>query len=147
MIPWSPIVVEHHVLDTSLSVPTQVSGQLTFNSTAGTTYYYDTSLFTKGDDQQIALQANPTALSTGRDAYTVTVGDIRGTTTTTTATGTATVLNGISNAFGSGWTLQGLEQITSATGGVILDLGFGGRTLWFSGSDRKSTRLNSSHSS
>lgn len=86
MIPWSPIVVEHHVLDTSLSVPTQVSGQLTFNSTAGTTYYYDTSLFTKGDDQQIALQANATALSTGRYAYTVTVGDIRGTTPRPTST-------------------------------------------------------------
>ena len=128
-----PIVVEHHTLDPALAIPTKVSGQLTFNGTAGAAYYYDTSQFIPGDVQQIALQADATALSTGRYSYTVTVGDVRGSTTTTTASGAATVLNGSGNAFGAGWTLQGLEHATSASGGVILDLGMGGRSLWFSG--------------
>ena len=126
-------IVEHHTLDPSLAIPTKVSGQLTFNSVAGTTYYYDTSQFIPGDVQQMALQADATGLSTGRYAYTVTVGDVRTSTTTTTDSGTATVLNGSGNAFGAGWTLLGLERITSASGGVILDLGMGGVSLWFSG--------------
>src|SRR5437764_745363 len=53
-----PIVVEHHTLDDSLSTPTKVSGQLSFNGTAGTAWYYDTSQFIPGDVQQIALQTN-----------------------------------------------------------------------------------------
>ena len=44
------------------------------------------------------------------------------------------MINESGSAFGDGWTLQGLEQITSATGGVILNLGDGGRSLWFTGS-------------
>ena len=44
------------------------------------------------------------------------------------------MLNQSSSAFGDGWTLQGLEQITSASGGVILSQGGGSTSLWFSGS-------------
>ena len=51
-----------------------------------------------------------------------------------TYSGTATLLNQSASAFGDGWTLEGLEQITPETGGVILNLGEGGGTLWFSGS-------------
>ena len=40
----------------------------------------------------------------------------------------------MTSAFGDGWTVQGLEQVTSATGGVILSLGANGESLWFSGS-------------
>ena len=56
------------------------------------------------------------------------------TNTTTTLSGSATEINQSTSAFGDGWTLQGLEQITSATGGVILNLGDGGRSIWFTGS-------------
>ena len=48
--------------------------------------------------------------------------------------GTATVINESGSAFGHGWTLDGLDKIISATGGVILNLGGGGNSLWFSGS-------------
>ena len=49
-------------------------------------------------------------------------------------TGTATVLNQSSSAFGDGWTLEGLEQITAdGTSGVILSLGDNGESLWFAG--------------
>ena len=44
------------------------------------------------------------------------------------------MLNESSSTLGDGWTLQGLEQITSASGGVILDLGGGDSSLWFTGS-------------
>jgi RHS repeat-associated protein len=129
-----PIVVFPHQLDPAQTVPTKVSAQLTFNSGGGTTYYYDTSNFIPGDIQQIALQANATGLSTGRYNYTGTIADIRSTTTTTTISGTATILNYSGGAIGNGWTVQGLEQITSVTGGVILDLGDGGKSLWFASS-------------
>ena len=108
---------------------------MTFNSSALTTYYYDTSLLNPGDVQQIALEAtNATTFTTNRYAYSAQVVDIGTTNTTSTYSGTTTLLNYSGNAFGAGWTLQGLEQIIPETGGVILDLGQGGRTLWFTGS-------------
>jgi RHS repeat-associated protein len=125
-----PIITVPHTLDPSLAVPSQVSAQLTFNGTAGSTYYYDTSNLTPGDIQQIALQAG-TAPSTGRYAYSVALGDIRGTTTTSSVGGDATVINDSGSAVGSGWVVDGLETIIPASGGVILDLGSGGKSLWF----------------
>ena len=53
---------------------------------------------------------------------------------TITYSGSTNLLNYSGNAFGAGWTLEGLEQITSESGGVILDLGDEGRTLWFASS-------------
>jgi len=129
-----PIIVVPHTLAASQSVSSAVNATLTFNSVAGTTWYYNTSQFIPGDVQQIALQANATSLSTGRYSYSAQIVDERSTNTTSTYTGTATVLNESTSAFGDGWTLQGLQQITSASGGVILNLGDGGKSLWFSGS-------------
>ena len=129
-----PIIVVEHPLDPAQAVPSQVGAQLTFNGSAGTTWYYDTSQFTPGDIQQIALQANATSLSTGRYSYSAQVVDIRGGTTTFTYSGSATVINNSTSPFGDGWTLQGLEQIVPASGGVILSLGDGGKSLWYTGS-------------
>ena len=129
-----PIVVVHHTLDPTQTVPTTVNATLTFNSGGGTTWYYNTSSFIPGDVQQIALQANATSLSTGRYSYSVQVVDERSSNTTSTYSGTATVINQSTSPFGDGWTLEGLEQITSASGGVILNTGEAGASLWFSGS-------------
>jgi hypothetical protein len=60
-----PIVVAEHALSASLSTPSQVSAQLTFDGTAGTTYYYNSSSLRPGDIMQIGLQANATGLGTG----------------------------------------------------------------------------------
>ena len=131
-----PMIVVEHPLDPTQAVPSKVSAQLTFDGTAGTTYYFNTSQWTPGDVEQIALQAtSASTLATGRYSYSVQVVDYRTTNTTTTYTGTATVLNQSSSAFGDGWTLEGLEQITPATdnSGVILSLGDEGASLWFAG--------------
>ncbi len=40
-----PIIVVNHPLSSSLSVPSKVNATLTFNSTVGTTWYYNTSSF------------------------------------------------------------------------------------------------------
>lgn len=126
-----PLILEHHTLDPSLAIPTKVSAQLTFNGTAGSTYYYNTSQFIPGDIEQIPLFVDASALSTGRYSYSISVTDYRSSNTTTTPSGTATIDNESGSAFGAGWTLQGLEQIYTATGGVILTLGSGDRSLWF----------------
>ncbi len=124
-----PIIVVENTI--GATVPSQVSAQLTFNGgTPLTTYYYSTSGYNTGDVQQIAVQAtNATGLATGRYTYSIPVTDIGS--TPTTYTGSTTLLNYSGNAFGAGWTLQGLEQIIPETGGVILDQGDGGSTLWF----------------
>ncbi len=133
-----PIVVAEHPLDPAQAAPSQVSAQLTFNGTAGSTYYYDTSSFTPGDIMQIGLQPDATSLSTGRYSYTETIIDYRGGTPTTfTYNGTATLENAAQDptfsALGAGWTISGLEKIISASGGAIVDDG-GGAVEWFSGS-------------
>src|SRR5262249_59558847 len=93
-----------------------------------------TSEWTVGDVEQIALQATTaTGLATGRYSYSVQLVDYRTTNTTTTYSGTATLINQSTSAFGDGWTLQGLQQITAAgdNSGVALNLGDGGASLWF----------------
>ena len=104
----------------SLSTPSQVSAQLTFDGTAGTTYYYSTSALRPGDIMQIRLQAtNATTLDTGSYPYTMTIADIRSSNTTFTYTGNATVENAAEaptfSALGAGWTVSGLEKIIPAT--------------------------------
>ena len=124
----------HDQLNPAAAVPTAVAATLTFNSVAGTTWYYNTSTMTPGDVQQIALQANATSLSTGRYGYSVQLVDESSSNTTYTYSGTATVLNQSSSAFGDGWTIDGLEQIIPAgTSGVILSLGNNGESLFFAG--------------
>jgi RHS repeat-associated protein len=126
-----PLILEHHTLDPSQSIPTKVSAQLTFSGSSGGTYYYDTSKFIPGDVEQIPLLADAHSLSTGRYSYSIAVTDYRSSNTTTNPSGTATVVNESGNPIGAGWTVQGLAQITTATGGVILSLGSGDRSLWF----------------
>ena len=109
---------------------------MTFDGTAGTTYYFNTSQWTPGDVEQIALQAtSASTLATGRYSYSVQVVDYRTSNTTTTYTGTATIINQSSSAFGDGWMLEGLEKIIPATdnSGVILNLRDAGASLWFAG--------------
>ncbi len=129
-----PIILAENTLSSSSAVPSQVNATLTFNGTAGTTEYYNTSSFNPGDVQQVALQANAGSLSTGRYGYSMQVVDGYSTPTTTTYTGTATVLNESTGALGAGWSVAGLQQITSAGGGAILSEGVGGATLWFTAS-------------
>ncbi len=126
-----PIILVQNTIPST--VPSTVFAQLTYNSSGGTTWYYNTSTLNPGDVQQIALQASGTAsLATGRYSYSAVVTDSGS--TPTTLTGSSTLISEASSAFGEGWTLEGLEQITSASGGVILNLGDGGRSLWFTGS-------------
>ena len=131
--PEPMITVENTI---GATVPTKVSGQLTFDGgTPLTTYYYGTSTLNAGDVQQINLEAtNATSLSTGRYTYSAQVVDIGSSNVTTTYSGSTDLLNYSGSAFGAGWTLQGLERIYSESGGVILDLGDDGRTLWFASS-------------
>jgi hypothetical protein len=127
-----PLIVVHHELSSSLTTPTKTSVQLTFNGTAGGTYYYATSAFNPGDYAQFAVQADATGLSTNRYAYSAQVIDYRTTNTTTTYSGTATVVNPADAPFGAigqGWSISGLNRIISETGGVILDSGSNDR-LW-----------------
>ena len=125
-----PIIVEHHALAPSMTTPSEVSAQLTFNGSSGSTYYYNTSTLTPAISSRSPSRP-PSAPATGRYAYSLAIGDIRSSTTTTTVTGSTDVVNYSAAAFGAGWTLAGLEKITPATGGVILDLGGGGKSLWF----------------
>ena len=126
-----PIVTAPHALDPAQAVPSQVTAQLTFDGSTGSSFDYDTSQLTPGDIQQVALQADASSLPTGRYPYSVSIGDVRGATTTTTLAGSTTVVNDSTSALGSGWVVDGLEKVVPAAGGVVLDLGSAGQSLWF----------------
>jgi YD repeat-containing protein len=129
-----PIYIAHYQLSPSVAVPGTISEQLTFNGSAGSTVTVQTNssgtTLISGDTMELALQANATAVSTGRYPYSFQVVDANVTPHTTTYTGSADILNYKSNAFGAGWGLAGLARIYAETGGVILDLG-DGQSLWF----------------
>jgi YD repeat-containing protein len=124
-----PIILVENTMPAT--VPSTVSAQLTYNSSGGSTWYYSTSSLNPGDVQQIALQApsGVASLATGRYSYSAVVTDSGS--TPTTLTGSTTLFSETSSPFGDGWTLEGLEQITSASGGVTLSEGDNGRSLWF----------------
>jgi RHS repeat-associated protein len=133
-----PIIVAEHEITTGEAAPSEISAQLTFDGTAGSTEFYNTSGLQPGDIVQVGLQANATSLDTGVYPYTMTIAEIRsGTPTTFTYTGNATVENAAKDstfsALGAGWTVSGLERLIPVTGGVILDEGSGSVAL-FSGS-------------
>jgi YD repeat-containing protein len=116
-------------------VPNNLTVQLTFNGSAGTSYMVQTSgstttNFMPGDTLQIGLQVNASSFSTGRYSYSFQVVDTNATPQTTTYSGSVDVLNYGSSPLGAGWAVAGLERIYPVTGGVILDLG-DGQSLWF----------------
>ena len=121
----------------SATVPSQVSAQLTFNGgTPLTTYYYNTSTgsstLNPGDVQQIALQAtNATSLATRLYTYSAQVVDIGTSVATLTYSGSTNLLNYSSNAFGRLDSAGPGAHLSPRSGGVILDLGDDGRSLWF----------------
>jgi RHS repeat-associated protein len=125
-----PIFITHFQIDPSQAVPSTVSAQLTFNSVAGSTFYYSTSSLNPGDTMQIALQADATALSTGRYSYQVSVTANYATPVTTTYSGSADIVNSSSSPYGAGWSLDAVQRLWPVTGGVILELP-GGTSLWF----------------
>jgi len=125
-----PIFITHYPTSSSGALPSTISAQLTFNGTAGSTFYYSTSSLNPGDIMEIASQVNASSLSTGRYSYSIAVTANYATPVTTTYSGSVNVINDASSPFGAGWTLSGLEHIWSVTGGVILELP-GGLSLWF----------------
>jgi RHS repeat-associated protein len=125
-----PIFIVHFKIDPSQAVPPTVSAKLTFNGSAGQTYYWNTLLLNPGDFMQMALQADATGLSTGRYSYSIQVTANYGTPVTTTYSGSVDVINSSGSLFGSGWSFDQVERLWPVTGGVILEMP-GGTSLWF----------------
>jgi YD repeat-containing protein len=131
-----PTFVYHYQLDPSQSLPPSITASLSFNGSAATSSTYNMATSTPtylmpGDTLQLALQANATSLATGRYSYMAQVNvNTPRPPPSFSLSGSVDVLNYGSNAYGAGWSLQGVQQIFSATGGVILDLG-DGQSLWF----------------
>ncbi|HEY1376830.1 MAG TPA: hypothetical protein VGF55_08545, partial [Gemmataceae bacterium] len=70
-----PVFLVRYTLPDGMAVPAALRATLTLDGTAGTPVYYDTSAANPGDILQFAVQADATALTTGRYSYAVDVGD------------------------------------------------------------------------
>jgi hypothetical protein len=117
-----PVFVTHFTIDPTQAVPPTVSAQLTFNSVAGSTFYYNTASLNPGDVLEIALQGNAASLPTGRYTYQLAVTANYGTPVTTTYSGSVDIVNSQSSPFGAGWSLSNYSRLWPVTGGVILEL-------------------------
>jgi len=95
-----PIFLTEYQLPVGQSVPSTISAQLTFDNTALATVTYNTSGLNPGDIVQIALQANATALSTGRYPWSITVTNGS---TPTTYSGNVDIVNQAGSPYGAGW--------------------------------------------
>ena len=107
----------------------------------GTSYGYTTTGLTAGQTLRFALQADTSALATGRYNWQLDVTTVySGVPTVHTFTGSTNVVNrnSASAPFGRGWQLSGLDQLSAQTGGVLL-VRSDGATLWFA--DNGSGRL------
>ena len=128
-----PIVALETFLESGSSVPDEIDAQLTFDSTAGTEYSYDTTGLNAGDTLRFALQADATSLATGRYDYSVDLtADMNGTDVVHTFDGVQDVVNrsGSTHPFGRGWQLAGLDELVVDTDGVLW-VQSGGAALWF----------------
>ena len=109
------------------------TAELTFDSTSGTTYEYDTTGLTAGDSLRFALQADATSLSTGRYDYSVELTtDISSTLVTHDYDGSYDVVNrgASTHPFGRGWQLAGLDELEVEASGVLW-VQSTGDALWF----------------
>ena len=112
------------------ALPTTVSAALTWNGTLGATYTYNTTGATKGDLLTLAIQEPTTVTSTGAYPWSLTVVENYGTPVTLTQSGTAYVVTEDGSAFGAGWSLGGVNQIVSVSGGVMMVYGSGFAQFW-----------------
>jgi YD repeat-containing protein len=128
-----PTFLTHDTLDPTRPAPPTVSATLTLNGVAAPTVYYNTSLLNPGDIMEIPLQANATALPTGRYSYQIAVTANYGPPVTTTYSGQVNVINERSDPLGAGWFVQGVQRLWPVAGGVIDELA-GGTSLWFASS-------------
>jgi RHS repeat-associated protein len=128
-----PIIVLETFLQNSSDVPDEITAQLTFNSTAGTAYTYDTTGLSAGDALRFALQADATALASGRYDYSIKLtADMSSTLVDHTYSGSQDVVNrgGATHPFGRGWQLAGWDELVIDTGGVRW-VQSTGDALWF----------------
>ena len=132
-----PIITVDTQLAPGVSVPSDITAQLTFSGTSGTAYSYDATSMVTGQALRFALQADGSSLATGMYDYTLTVAmTIGGVTTSQSFSGKQAVVNRSASEFGSGWWLDGLHRVIDSSAGALLVQG-NGDTLWFakSGSD------------
>ena len=122
------IFIAHYPLvptGSNTGVPATVHATLTFNGTAGQTYYYSTSSLNPGDMMEIALEASvPSSLAAGEYNYEIDIVADYSTPQTTTWTG-AINISASSGMFGPGWSLAGLTQIRAPNGYAVVDEGAG----------------------
>ena len=117
-------------LSASGSVPSQVSATLTFNGSGGTTYYYNEHLESgrRPADRPPGQppRRRPAGMPTPCRSWTTAPASPRPPTPARPRCSTSRAAPSAPAGRSSG-----LEQITSASGGVILNLGVGDSTLWF----------------
>ena len=129
-----PIVVLETSLLSGSSVPDEITAQLTYDGTAGTTYEYNTTGLSAGDSLRFALQADGSSISTGHYDYSIKLSaEFTSSTVDHTYSGSSDVVSrsGSSEPFGRGWHLEGLWELDEQSGDGVLLATSDGQAYWF----------------
>jgi RHS repeat-associated protein len=129
-IPAQPLLELTIATDSGGTLPSSFTVQLTWNGgTPQTPVSFSTTGHSAGDTLAAAVQVANAVTSTGLYPWSATVvlhyanAD---TLTRTIAGSTPVVVNGSSGPYGEGWSVAGVDQLISVTGGVLWIYGSGG---------------------
>ncbi len=132
-----PVFIVHYQLGTSF--PQSITADLTVNGVerqgGPVTASTSSGSYNAGDwlqfDLQMSSTGNNIGLSTGRYPWTITL--TSNGSTLATYSGNVDIVNESSTPFGAGWSVDGVEQLVSVSGGVMI-VDPGGTSLFFAGS-------------
>ena len=130
-----PIIQATLTTDPSGSVPSQIQAQLTWNNgTPQSWVTFSTTGHSAGDTYLLDTQVASAVTTTGYYPWKVEIKATVGSDTIDdTLSGYALVVaNGSGDAVGQGWTLAGVDQLVSVTGGVLWVYGTGGSRFFAS---------------
>lgn len=129
-IPIALVPVETFITP-GTTLPNSVTANLTIDGvSSGDVTFNGTSLST-GDPLRFVLRALTPTSSTGMHDWTMSVKlNYTGSTVTQNFTGSSALVNRVGTEFGTGWWLNGLDQLYTQTDGALLVNG-DGTTLWF----------------
>jgi RHS repeat-associated protein len=120
-----PIIEAVLTTTAGLGLPTSIQATLTFNGTAQSTVTFSTSGHSAGDTYIIDTQAASAVTSTGAYSWSLSIQTFySGSSPIDTASGTAYAV--VSNTFAPGWSIAGVDQLVTVSGGVMYVYGSGG---------------------
>jgi RHS repeat-associated protein len=119
------------LLAAGTSIPNSITANLTIDGVSSGNVTFNNTGLSTGQPLRFSLRSLTTTSATGMHDWTVDVDlEYSGSTLSRTFSGSQAIVNRANSEFGTGWWLDGLDQIHDQSNGALLVKG-DGSTLWF----------------